>query len=318
MKGWPLLKDFLTLSRKDRVGMTVMLLLSLLFFVMPDWPRREQPISLNQEDSAWVIQWRLAVAADTAETGFNRSGKALVSVPAENRTSIKHELFPFDPNELDSAGWRRLGLQEKTVRTILNYRSKGGRFREPDDLSRVYGLFPDEYERLRPYVRIARQANNHPRVEKVSFQSESKSQRDFDSGVVNINSADSATWEALPGIGPRLSQRIIRYREALGGFYRIEQVGETYGLADSVFQKIKARLVLEGSVTRKININGATVKELSSHPYISSSLAQRIVAYREAHGSFITLQDLRNIVGVDDNIISRLKAYLNFELKEPH
>src|SRR5690606_25983918 len=134
----------------DRVGMTVMLLLSLLFFVMPDWPRRAQPISLNQEDSAWVIQWRLALAADTAETISQRSGKALVSVPAENRNSVKHELFPFDPNELDSAGWRRLGLREKTVKTILNYRSKGGRFRKPEDLSRVYGLIQEDYERLRP------------------------------------------------------------------------------------------------------------------------------------------------------------------------
>ncbi len=312
MKGWPLLKDFLTLSRKDRVGMTVMLLLSLLFFVMPDWPRREQPISLNQEDSAWVIQWRLALAADSAETTFNRSGKALVSVPAENRKSIKHELFPFDPNELDSAGWRRLGLREKTVRTILNYRSKGGRFREPDDLSRVYGLFPDEYERLRPYVRITRQATNHPETKKALYADGSKAQKAFDPVVVNINSADSATWEALPGIGPRLSQRITRYREALGGFYRIEQVAETYGLADSVYQKIRDRLQLGTPIIRQIAINQVSLEVLSAHPYISTTLARRLLAYRQEHGAFARLEDLRAVIGVDDKLLKKLAPYLSF------
>lgn len=295
--------------------MTVMLLLSLLFFLLPDWPGRQEMITMTDEDSAWVMQWRAALTADTVETGARREARAFVSVPGENRSKAKGELFPFDPNMLDSAGWRRLGLREKTVRTILNYRTRGGLFRSPEDLSRIYGLFPDEYERMRPYIRINSPEKKNPAYVKDKSIHHISPQRVFPLVVVNINSADSADWEALPGIDPRLAQRIIRYREALGGFSHTDQVAETYGLQDSVFRKIKDRLVWESADLRWIPINRASFEELSAHPYISPSLARRLLAYREVHGAFQTLEDLRKIAGLDDNLLSRLEPYLNFVLK---
>jgi DNA uptake protein ComE-like DNA-binding protein len=60
-----------------------------------------------------------------------------------------------------------------------------------------------------------------------------------------INNADSTEWGAIAGHRPRLAQRIIRFRERLGGFYSLFQVGELVGLPDSVFQRIKIYL-LEG------------------------------------------------------------------------
>ncbi|MBI3137833.1 MAG: helix-hairpin-helix domain-containing protein, partial [Sphingobacteriales bacterium] len=63
-------------------------------------------------------------------------------------------LFIFDPNTITPEGWQQLGLREKTIKTILNFVSKGGRFRKPIDLKRIYGLFPDEYERLAPFIHI--------------------------------------------------------------------------------------------------------------------------------------------------------------------
>ena len=62
--------------------------------------------------------------------------------------------FPFDPNTLDEAGWRALGLEERRIRTLLNYRTHGGRFRKPEDLARIYGLSQAEVDRLVPWVRI--------------------------------------------------------------------------------------------------------------------------------------------------------------------
>ena len=67
---------------------------------------------------------------------------------------IKGELFYFDPNTIIVSEWKRLGLKDKTIKTIENYRSKGGRFYKPEDLKRIYGLHNDEYERLKPYIKI--------------------------------------------------------------------------------------------------------------------------------------------------------------------
>src|SRR5690606_24522620 len=169
-------------------------------------------------------------------------------------------LFPFDPNSATQQEWQRLGLRERTITTIMRFRERGGKFRKPEDLQKVYGLFPDEYERLRPYVRIPENTSPIPEPSTPGPATGRYKAREY--AKVDINGADSAAWEALPGIGAKLAGRIILFREKLGGFYKPEQVGEVYGLADSIFQRIRPMLVMETTGLRTININTATVDEL--------------------------------------------------------
>ncbi|HET7897749.1 MAG TPA: helix-hairpin-helix domain-containing protein, partial [Flavisolibacter sp.] len=129
--------------------------------------------------------------------------------------------------------------------------------------------------------------------------------------AININEADTSAFIALPGIGSKLSARIISFREKLGGFYSVEQIGETYGLPDSTFQKIRGRLVVDGDGIRKINVNTATKDELKSHPYIRWNLANAIVEYRNQHGSFKNLEELKNIALVDDAVFQKISPYLD-------
>jgi competence ComEA-like helix-hairpin-helix protein len=114
----------------------------------------------------------------------------------------------------------------------------------------------------------------------------------------------------LPGIGSKLAARIVNFREKLGGFYSVEQVGETYGVPDSTFQKIKNRLVVNSEV-RKVNINLATKEELKTHPYIRWQLANAIVEYRNQHGPFKSLEDLKKIVLVDEINFKKIIPYLS-------
>ena len=114
----------------------------------------------------------------------------------------------------------------------------------------------------------------------------------------------------MPGIGSKLANRIIAFREKLGGFYKVEQVAETYGLPDSVFQKIKEKLVIGNSNVKKMNINNATVDELKVHPYIRYNIANAIVQYRNAHGNFSTVQDLKKIMIITEDIYSKVAPYL--------
>jgi len=114
----------------------------------------------------------------------------------------------------------------------------------------------------------------------------------------------------LPGIGSKLAARIVNFRDKLGGFYSVDQVGETYGLADSTFQKIKGSLQLSGSV-KKFNINTATKDELKIHPYIKWNLANAIVEYRNQHGAFKSLDELKNIVLIDEVTFEKIVHYLS-------
>jgi len=108
-----------------------------------------------------------------------------------------------------------------------------------------------------------------------------------------------------------LASRIVTFRDKLGGFYSIEQVGETYGLPDSTFQKIKQYLKLDNPSVKKININTATVDELKAHPYIKFSLANPIVAYRNEHGSFSKIEDIKKVMAVTDEIYKKIAPYLS-------
>jgi competence ComEA-like helix-hairpin-helix protein len=96
----------------------------------------------------------------------------------------------------------------------------------------------------------------------------------------------------------------------LGGFHSVEQVGETFGLQDSVFQKIKPMLKLNNTVIKQININTATLDELKAHPYIRYQIGNAIVQYRLQHGNFTSLSDLKKIMILTDEIYNKALPYL--------
>ena len=130
---------------------------------------------------------------------------------------------------------------------------------------------------------------------------------------IDINKADSATWESLNGIGPVLAARIVRFRDKLGGFYAISQVKETYGLPDSTFKKIQPYLQLNTVSLKIIDLNQADEQTLAQHPYIRYKLARLIVLYRSNNGPFSQPTDLLGIPLVDDSIYRKIEHYIKTE-----
>ena len=119
---------------------------------------------------------------------------------------------------------------------------------------KIYGLREDEYERLKPYIKIESnisKANDNF----VSFKSkeEIQSVKTYAArySIIDVNIADTTAFISLPGIGSKLATRIVNFRDKLGGFYSIDQIGETYGLPDSSFQKIKQYLKLDNPSVKK-------------------------------------------------------------------
>lgn len=130
---------------------------------------------------------------------------------------------------------------------------------------------------------------------------------------VEINSADTAGLIALPGIGSKLAARIVAFRDKLGGFYTVEQLSEVYGLADSVFKRIRPLLKCDTALVRRININTAPADTLRMHPYIRSSIAGALVAYRNMHGDFGSAKQLANINSIDAGALNKMMPYLTVQ-----
>ena len=121
--------------------------------------------------------------------------------------------------------------------------------------------------------------------------------------VIELNTCDSASLEALPGIGPVLSARIIKYRNLLGGYASVEQLREVYGLSEETFDLVKKRVSADAGLVKKININSADYKQLIGLRYLEKGDIQAILKYRELMGRIESIEEL-----VKNNIITAEKA----------
>lgn len=132
--------------------------------------------------------------------------------------------------------------------------------------------------------------------------------------MIDINLADSAALERLPAIGEKLSSRIIRYRDRLGGFTHLEQLEEVYGLQDSTLAILLPFLYISPSfVPQKIYINRTALAELARHPYVGYSLAKMVLAYRLQHGKLGSVEMLKTAVMGEADKIKKFIPYCSFE-----
>jgi len=219
---------------------------------------------------------------------------------------------PFDPNTADESLLRRLGLASHTVKSILNYRSKGGVFRKKEDLQKIYTLSEADYQRLEPYIAITALAGP---PQPVQYAGGPVFEKKFTAkGPLDINRAAVEDWERLPGIGEKRARQFVKYRESLGGFLSVAQLRDLYGLPDSVFQRIKPMVTLEFSGIRTINLNAASADDLDKHPYISAKQAKLVVNYREQHGPYQSVEDLGKIIAFSDKTwLEKIRPYLSVQ-----
>ncbi len=322
---WEKLREYFSFTRKERIGVLVLIFLIIVIFILPNF----FPYHVSKEDLESFEQFKNEIAqlkpvsqndssfaSNDKEDGYDDDHD---EVPAKkNKVDEKNHLFYFDPNTISAQDWERLGVKDKTTHTIQHYLSKGGRFNVPQDLKKIYGIQEKDYETLLPFIKI----NAKPDYDRIGQEEhhEKKSSSSFHSSfekdrlsIIDINTADSAAFIALPGIGNKLASRIIHFREKLGGFYKIEQIAEVYGVPDSTFQKIKSFLSIENDSIKKIDINSADINTLKEHPYIRWQLAKSIVQYRQEHGLFKTIDDLRRIESIDDKKFDQIKAYIAIE-----
>ncbi len=179
-----------------RRGILVLILLIIGIHTLI-WFYPVGPPPVTSADNALVQEWLAGLSdIDTAVPQSYANYKTASPLP-----------FYFDPNSLPESGWIKLGLSVKQAQGIRKYIDKGGRFNTPNDLDRIFSLRPDQVAVLKPWVKIAPAGLSPPNPHKANADM-----------LIELNSADSASLEKLPGIGPALASRIIRYRSRLGGF----------------------------------------------------------------------------------------------------
>ena len=221
-------------------------------------------------------------------------------------------LTAFDPNMADSIELSRLGLPVYVVRNILKYRQKGGRFKTPESFSRIYGLEPDLFERLKPYIRIAEpKVAEAKKVDTIAVRKvvEKKAFKYPEGTLVDVNGADTTELKKIPGIGSGIAKAIVSYRSRLGGFYALEQLAEIEYMTPTLMKWFK----LEEPVVRPLKVNEAGLETLRSHPYLNFYQAKVIIEHRRKKGKLKSLSQLSLYEEFTEKDLERLSAYLKFD-----
>ena len=221
-------------------------------------------------------------------------------------------LFDFDPNTADSSQLLALGLRPWQVRNIYKYRAKGGVYRQPNDFARLYGLTRKDFLRLLPHIKISSDylpastlAESSPAFTQDTLKYPRKIQP---LERVDLNKADTTQLRHVPGIGSYFARQIVNYRRHLGGFHSIQQLREI----EDFPEKSLSYFILPDDDVARLDINTATLSQLSRHPYITYTQARDIVDYRRLRGPIHTLDDLRLLKSFTPQALRRVEPYLKF------
>ena len=211
-------------------------------------------------------------------TKYSQHSPAVQRVRAQTR---KTESFRFNPNTASMEDLQRLGFSQKQAQSILNYREKGGRFRRKEDFAKSYVVADSVFERLEPFIDIPK---------------------------TDINKADSAAFDDLPGIGPYFAAKMVSYREELGGYSCTEQLKEIWNFGDERYDKLIGLIECSEPVN-PLKLWTLPEDSLRLHPHIRyKSVAHGIVLYRENNpSSELTLEGLKDAGVIDEEQYARLK-----------
>ena len=220
------------------------------------------------------------------------------------KASIK--IYPFNPNYITDYKGYTLGLSTSELDRLFAYRTQGRFVNSVEEFQTVTQISDSLLNEISSYFEFPDWVGkNQSSKKKISFVKKEK-------GTKDLNSATAEDLMEVYGIGETLSERIVKFRDRLGGFLVNEQLYDVYGLKPEVAEKALLKFqVIKVPTLDKININKAGIEELSQLIYINKSLASNIIDYRDKNGSFASFQELSNVDAFPTEKLDRIALYLS-------
>lgn len=300
------LRKWFTFSKGERVAViTILVAIFVLLLACLLWRPKVSldEVSLHNLDSLLVLR----------QAAMEEMQQQKASQPQE---VVELQPFPFNPNTITEEEGRRMGLTDRQVRNIINYRDKGGKFYSKNDLAKLYTISEEDFAQLEPYIvlpEVARKEYTKPKTEtkeKQEVTEEKKTSKPIP--VVDLNTVDSATLVELPQIGSYTAARIVVYREKLGGFIKKEQLLEVKGVDEARYNVVEPYIKIgEASVT-KVDVNRADFKTLVNHPYLNYNQVKRIFNQREKRGMIKDWAQLEALLKDEGETNPLLEYYLKY------
>jgi competence protein ComEA len=295
MRKW--LNNYFDFSKAEFNGLLILFILIIVVTLMPltfIWFRPQVGGAIEGQAEIKKLAWMENMHKSTGIAGSRAKSVKADAVLSE-----------FDPNRLDVKRWQTLGLSLKQAQSVMNYVNKGGQFFKKEDVKKMYTINAALYARLEPFIKISPTELAEHRL--TYTKRPVKELQVFD-----INTADTLQLQEIRGVGPAFARRIAMYRARLGGFYKLSQLLEVYGLDSLKFEEIKGQLRLGITELRQININTAAFEDLKNHPYLKYKQANAIIQYRKQHGKYSSFADLKKVAILPAETLDNLAPYFSY------
>ena len=300
------ISEYFNFNKGERNGIFVVISIIIIILALPYLIKvtasdNSEEFLRFSKDIA-LFEKSLQNASDSANEARQLNFQMMDRSVAENKLTP----FPFNPNLLPSQQWSKMGLKDWQIKVIKKFEAKGGKFYKKEDFKRMFCISPSEYEILEPYISIPEQKNEYadrkPEVKEIKKKV-----------LIDLNTADSVALLTLYGIGPSFAKRIVKYRNLLGGFYSKQQLLEVYGFDQDRLDKIEDYCEVGFGGIKKINVNTVKTDELKKHPYFDYYTAKAIVDQRIILKKYTSLQQIKEIPLIHDELFAKIRNYLVLE-----
>ncbi|HJS00376.1 MAG TPA: helix-hairpin-helix domain-containing protein [Flavobacterium sp.] len=225
------------------------------------------------------------------------------------------KMYPFNPNFITDYKGYKLGMSIAEIDKLHAFRKENKYVNSIKEFQLVTGVSDSLLNVIAPYFKFPDWVKNKKEIKYVSFSNVKTAEISKKEKLVvkDINQATQEDLIKIYGIGEAISIRILKFKESLGGFVSMEQMKDVWGLSPEVIQSLNTSFKV-GTIPnfKKIDINEASIKELTQFPYFKYNLAREIVIYRSMNGDIKNAGDLRKIKGFPVDKENIIGLYLDF------
>ena len=286
-------KSVLKYSKDQQKGLIVLFALIISLQLVYYFVDFSQPKQQNAKEQRWLAL-QTTIDSQKAQT-----------------KSYVYKIYPFNPNFITDFKGAKLGMSVAQIDRLLAFRKLGKFANSPQEFQQVTGVSDSLLAAMSPYFKFPDWVKNKQKGE-YAYQSFENYPKKEALKVVDINEATKDDLMKISGIGDAISERILKQKELLGGFVSMEQMTEIWGLSTDVVDKLNQYFKIKTlPKINKININSASIKELSQFYYFKGTVPRNIVVYRSMNGN-LKIEDLTNIKSFPVDKIKIIALYLEF------
>jgi len=319
------LKDFFTFEKRGQKGIMLLAIILITQLIVLWALNFYNPLKNTKPELVLVDKNLLDSLVKLESYHFNETKASEAfndDVVTFHSYKKSAQRFKFNPNTINEEQWQALGLSKKQSDVIRKYLNKGGHFKKAEDVFKIWAVKKEMWEELIPFIELEENKtivttfNTHVKdTSALYFEERAKEAAEkykaFKQALnFEFNTCSKWNLKQLDILDSTTIEKVYMYKNALGGFVNLAQLYEVEGIDTTNFGKLKSHLTLDLSSLKTININNCAVSQLAKHPYLSYNIALALVNYRNAHGKYTQIADLKKCMAMNENLLKKIAPYL--------